>query len=316
MKPFAYRFAIALAATFALTADDLVPATPHVRPLNAKSGARPFTYMEAPDKLPNYLAGEKWGTQRQAITQMQAPLSPEESAKRFVVQPGFTTSLFAAEPDIDKPIALAWDERGRLWVAETADYPNKHQPEGQGRDRIKICKDTDGDGKADKFTVFADKLSIPTSLCFGNGGLIVIEGGHTLFLKDTDGGDKSIVPALQALVSDRSADALGLNAAATHTLWTLQGLGAVGREAVAALNHPSARVRRAAVGVLPRSGETRDTPVRTGLLRDSDAQVRLATLLALADLPADENFVVFGLFGTPGNTDWSLADPRGDGFFC
>ncbi len=594
MKQFAYRFAIALAATFALSADELVPATPHVRPLNARPGARPFTYMEAPDKLPNYLAGEKWGTQGQALTQMQAPMSPEDSAKRLVVQPGFTTSLFAAEPDITKPIALAWDERGRLWVAETVDYPNEQQPEGQGRDRIKICEDTNGDGKADKFTVFADKLSIPTSLCFGNGGLIVIEGGHTLFLKDTDGddraderkvlfsgwnmgdthatasnlrygldnwiwgtvgysgfdgqvggknvkfgmgvfrfkpdgsalefirssnnntwglgltedgvvlgstangnaawympipnryyeavsgwnasrmetvadtqaiypvtekvrqvdwhnkytagagsalytarafpqefwnqisfvceptghligwfrwerqgadfkavnlgsflasddewtapivaevgpdgalwvldwynyivqhnpvpigfkngkgnayetslrdkrhgrvfrvtatgsagkpaptalasakpaelvatlksdnqlwrnhaqrllverGDKSAVPALQALVADRSVDALGFNAAATHALWTLHGLGAVSGEAVTALSHPSASVRRAAVGVLPRTGETRDILVRSGLLKDSDAQVRLATLLALADLPADED---------------------------
>lgn len=191
MKQFAYRFAIALAATFALTADELVPATPHVRPLNARPVARPFTYREAPDELPNYLAGEKWGTQGQALTRMQAPMSPEDSAKRLVVQPGFTTSLFAAEPDITKPIALAWDERGRLWVAETVDYPNEQQPEGQGRDRIKICEDTHGDGKADKSTVFADKLSIPTSLCFGNGGLIVIEGGHTLFLKDTNGDDRA-----------------------------------------------------------------------------------------------------------------------------
>jgi hypothetical protein len=191
MKLSAYRFAIALAATLSLHADELAPVGPNIRPLAAKPGARPFTYVEAPDKLPNYLAGEKWGTQGQAITQMQAPMSPEQSLTRLVVQPGFTTSLFAAEPDITKPIALAWDERGRLWVAETVDYPNEQQPEGQGRDRIKICEDTNGDGKADKFTVFADKLSIPTSLCFGNGGLIVIEGGHTLFLKDTDGDDRA-----------------------------------------------------------------------------------------------------------------------------
>lgn len=191
MRLSAYRFALALAAAGSLHADELTPGGPNIRPLAAQPGARPFTYIEAADKLPNYLPSDKWGVQGAPLTQMQAPMSPEESAKRLVVQPGFSTRLFAAEPDITKPIALAWDERGRLWIAETIDYPNEQQAEGQGRDRIKICEDTNGDGKADKFTVFADKLSIPTSLCFGNGGLIVIEGGHTLFLKDTDGDDKA-----------------------------------------------------------------------------------------------------------------------------
>ena len=160
-----------------------------LRPLKAKTGLAPFEYMESPEIMPNYLAGESWSTQGQSITQMQAPLSPEESAKHIVIQPGFSSQLWASEPDITKPIALAWDERGRLWIAETIDYPNDMQPDGEGNDRIKICEDTDGDGMADKFTVFADKLSVPTSLCFGNGGLIVIEGGHTLFLKDTNGDD-------------------------------------------------------------------------------------------------------------------------------
>ncbi len=67
------------------------------------------------------------------------------------------------------------------------------QPAGKGRDRIMICEDTDGDGRADKFTVFADKLSIPTSLAFANGGVIVHQAPDTLFLKDTDGDDKADV---------------------------------------------------------------------------------------------------------------------------
>ena len=161
----------------------------NLRPLEAKTGLPAFEYMEAPDVMPNYLAGEAWSTQGQSITRMQAPLSPEESAKHIVIQPGFSAELWAAEPDITKPIAMAWDERGRLWIAETIDYPNDLQPDGQGNDRIKICEDTDGDGRADKFTIFADKISVPTSICFGNGGLIVIENGQTLFLKDTNGDD-------------------------------------------------------------------------------------------------------------------------------
>ncbi len=71
----------------------------------------------------------------------------------------FSVELFASEPDIGgKPIAMTWDERGRLWICETYDYPNELQPEGKGRDRIRICEDTDGDWQADKFTVFAEEL--------------------------------------------------------------------------------------------------------------------------------------------------------------
>jgi uncharacterized protein len=169
----------------------LLGAEGDLRPLVAGTGLAPFGYTNAPEPLPNYVAGARWGTQTENITKMQLPLPPEESAKHMVTQPGFTSHLWAAEPDIFKPIALAWDDRGRLWIAETIDYPNEQQPDGQGRDRITICEDTDGDGKADKFTVFADKLSIPRSICFAGGGVIVLEGDHTLFLKDNNGDDKA-----------------------------------------------------------------------------------------------------------------------------
>ncbi len=86
---------------------------------------------------------------------------------------------------------MNWDERGRLWVCETVDYPNELMPPGEGRDRIRICEDTDGDGAADKFTVFADQLSIPTSIEFARGGVIVQAGVETLFLRDTDGDDQA-----------------------------------------------------------------------------------------------------------------------------
>src|SRR3954468_1346228 len=122
---------------------------------------------------------------------MQKPMTPEQSMTRLVLPPGFSASLVASEPDVKKPICMAFDERGRLWVAETFDYPNNMQPEGKGNDRITICEDTDGDGKADKFTVFADKLSIPTSMCFANGGGVVTQAPQMLFLKDTDGDGKA-----------------------------------------------------------------------------------------------------------------------------
>jgi putative membrane-bound dehydrogenase-like protein len=128
---------------------------------------------------------------RKTWPDMQLPLTPEDSMRRMVTPAGFEVRLFAAEPDIRKPMAMAWDHRGRLWVAETTDYPNALHPDGEGNDRITICEDRDHDGKADKFTVFAEGLNIPTALVFSNGGVIVHAAPRTLFLKDTDGDDKA-----------------------------------------------------------------------------------------------------------------------------
>ena len=88
--------------------------------------------------------------------------------------------------------SLAWDERGRMYVLITKDYPNERKPTG-GSDYILICEDTDNDGKADKFTKFAEGLSIPTGMAFSNGGLVVCQAPDMLFLKDTDGDDKADV---------------------------------------------------------------------------------------------------------------------------
>ena len=155
-----------------------------------RTDVKPFEYVDVGAKIPNYTPGAEWGTQGQPYSKMQKPLGPAESLKHIVVPRGFQVELFAAEPDLGgKPIAMAWDARGRLWVAETYDYPNELQPPGEGRDRIRICQDTDGDQRADKFTVFAEGLSIPTSIAFHRGGAIVQDGVRTLYLKDTDGDD-------------------------------------------------------------------------------------------------------------------------------
>lgn len=122
----------------------------------------------------------------------QFPLSPEDSMDYTQVPIEFELKLFASEPDIINPICMAWDERGRLWVAETVDYPNEIRQEG-GDDRIKILEDTDGDGRCDKTTVFADGFNIPTSIVFSNGGIIVAQAPEFFFLKDTDGDDHADV---------------------------------------------------------------------------------------------------------------------------
>lgn len=129
--------------------------------------------------------------ERRTIEKYQLPLPPAESLKLAQVPPGFELSLFASEPDIVNPISLKFDERGRAFVLETIDYPNNLQTQNIGNDRLTICEDTDGDHRADRFTRFAEGLSIPTSLVFAYDGVIVTNASEILYLKDTDGDDRA-----------------------------------------------------------------------------------------------------------------------------
>ncbi len=127
--------------------------------------------------------------ERKEITRAQKPLAAAESQKLAMVPVGMELQLFASEPDIVNPIHIAWDHRGRAFVTETVDYPNNLQSGDLGHDRITICTDTNGDGLADRFTRFAEKLSIPTAVTFANGGVVCTNGQDILFLADTDGDD-------------------------------------------------------------------------------------------------------------------------------
>jgi len=118
-------------------------------------------------------------------------LSPEEAQKRFTVPAGFEIRLFASEPEVVNPVAMTWDERGRLWVLELYEYPLGAKKGQKPRDRIKILEDTDGDGRADRVTVFADGLNLATGLQLGNGGVYVGQAPDFLFLEDTDGDGKA-----------------------------------------------------------------------------------------------------------------------------
>jgi putative heme-binding domain-containing protein len=110
------------------------------------------------------------------------PYSPEEAIEAMTVPPGFTVELVAAEPEIVNPIAMTFDDRGRIWVTESLEYPRKEP--GPGRDRVKVLEDTDGDGRADRVTVFADRLSIPTGIAVGYGGAWVLNAPDLLLLRD------------------------------------------------------------------------------------------------------------------------------------
>ncbi len=116
-------------------------------------------------------------------------LSPEEAQKKFTLQKGFEARLFASEPEVVNPVAMTWDDRGRLWVVELYEYPLGTKPGEKGRDRIKILEDTDGDGRADSVKVFADGFTLATGLLIANNGVYVGAAPHLYFLEDTDGDD-------------------------------------------------------------------------------------------------------------------------------
>jgi putative membrane-bound dehydrogenase-like protein len=117
--------------------------------------------------------------------------SGRECAARMTVPEGFEVTLFAGEPDVVNPIGIDFDHRGRVFVLEALEYPRKAPAGAKGHDRIKILEDTDGDGIADKVTVFADGLNLASGIAVGHGGVFVGQAPHLLFLEDTDGDDKA-----------------------------------------------------------------------------------------------------------------------------
>lgn len=117
-----------------------------------------------------------------------AGLEPEEAAKAMTVLPGFKVTLFAGEPDVQQPISMSIDDRGRLWVAEAFSYPIR-LPEDQAKDRIVIFEDADQDGKFDTRKVFAEKLNLVSGMELGFGGVYVGSAPHLLFIPDRDADD-------------------------------------------------------------------------------------------------------------------------------
>jgi putative heme-binding domain-containing protein len=117
------------------------------------------------------------------------PLSPEEAVEAMTVPAGFTVEVVASEPDIVNPIAMTFDDQGRIWVTESIEYPRKDP--GPGRDRVKVLEDIDGDGRAEKVTTFADGLNIPTGVACGYDGVWVLNAPDLLLLKDSDGDQRA-----------------------------------------------------------------------------------------------------------------------------
>jgi glucose/arabinose dehydrogenase len=111
---------------------------------------------------------------------------PKAEQATFELGAGLEVNLFAAEPMVVKPIQMNWDARGRLWVVGSEMYP-QIKPGEKPSDKVYVLEDTDGDGRADKSTVFAEGLLIPTAVIPGDGGAYVANSTELLHLSDTDG---------------------------------------------------------------------------------------------------------------------------------
>ena len=136
------------------------------------------------------------------------PSTPDASFAKAEIHPDFNGKIVASDPLISKPIAIDWDSQGRLWVAETPEYPNGRREQNtdlwrdsgslvrskgarEARDRICILTDTKGDGVFDKKQVFCDGLELVTSFCFYKDGIIVAQAPDVLWIRDTDGDGKA-----------------------------------------------------------------------------------------------------------------------------
>lgn len=114
-------------------------------------------------------------------------LSPAETVAKFKLPPGFKAQVVISEPDVVQPIAMAQDDRGRLWVLTNTNYP---VCPGEKKDSILIFEDEDGDGRAEKRTVFYDKLTFSSGIEIGHGGVWVGAPPNLLFIADKNGDDK------------------------------------------------------------------------------------------------------------------------------
>ncbi|MCA9214449.1 MAG: c-type cytochrome, partial [Planctomycetales bacterium] len=216
----------------------------------------------------------------------------------------YSFNLLASDDEWTAPIMSEIGPDGNVWVIDWYNYIVQHNPtprgfeNGPGNAYMTDLRDK-RHGRIYRLVYDEAPKPSPQSLQDATSEQLVatLKSDVMLWRKHAqrllvERGDKSVIPALVALASNADVDEIGLNAAATHALWTLKGLGALdGNNAEAtqvarnALKHSSAGVRRNAIQVQPSEPASVDAIVENGLLQDPHPQVRLAAMLALADLP-------------------------------
>lgn len=145
-------------------------------------------------------------------------LGGEEAIAKMTVHSGMKVNLFASEerfPELAQPVQMAWDTRGRLWVAVWPNYPERAPDSKQG-DSLLIFEDTDGDGKADRCTHFIDDLNGPTGFQFYKDGVLLVQAPDVWFIRDTDGDGKAdskerVLMGLDSADSHHTSNAIALD---------------------------------------------------------------------------------------------------------
>ena len=145
----------------------------------------------------------------------EGPLSPDEQLAKFHVPAGFEIELVASEPEIHNPLSINFDNRGRLWVTDTIEYP--FPPKGPGRDTLKVFEDSDSDGRYDTVTTLVDKLSMPTGAEPIPGGAVVFSVPSIFGCYDTNADGR--IDQRRALYTEfGDSDAHGMNNGFTRWL--------------------------------------------------------------------------------------------------
>jgi putative membrane-bound dehydrogenase-like protein len=175
---------------------------PTIRLLRSCAAASVILLQGAP-AAPAQTPASSAGDQKRLADELPRipPIPAEKAGQTFELQRGFRLELFASEPQVASPVDACFDENGRMYVAEMRDYPfswepTKLNPAGGGKKDagvVRLLEDTDGDGRADRSVIFADKLNWPTSVCCYRGGLFVLAPPDLHYFKDTDGDGRADV---------------------------------------------------------------------------------------------------------------------------